>query len=90
MIILEKEAHEHTYKEADCTHAKTCTRCGETVGNPLGHTWKEATKKEPKTCTVCGTTVGERLKGCKKSSAMTLIVSILTLTTTLMILRKKR
>ena len=116
VIILEKEAHEHTYKEADCTHAKTCTtcgetvgeplghtykeadcthaktctRCGETVGNPLGHTWKEATKKEPKTCTVCGTTVGERLKGCKKSSAMTLIVSILTLTTTLMILRKKR
>jgi len=80
----------HTYKEADCTHAKTCTRCNETEGNPLGHTWKEATKKEPKTCTVCGATEGEPLKGCKKASAMTLIASILALTTTLMILRKKR
>ena len=80
----------HTYKEADCTHAKTCTRCNETEGEPLGHTWKEATKKEPKTCSVCGQTEGEPVKGCKKASAMTLIISILTLTTTLMILRKKR
>ncbi len=84
------EALGHTYKEADCTHAKTCTRCNETEGNPLGHTWKEATKKEPKTCTVCGTTVGEPKKGCKKASAMTLIASILALTTTMMIFRKKK
>jgi len=61
VIILEQKAHEHTYKEADCTHPKTCTTCGETEGEPLGHTYKEADCTHAKTCTRCNETVGEAL-----------------------------
>jgi len=61
VIILEQKAHEHTYKDADCTHPKTCTTCGETEGEPLGHTYKEADCTHAKTCTRCNETVGEAL-----------------------------
>ena len=33
-----KTVHEHTWVEATCTSAKTCSVCGEIEGNPLGHT----------------------------------------------------
>lgn len=49
---IQKNAH--TWEEATCTKAKTCSVCGLTEGSPLGHDWKEATCTEPKTCKVCG------------------------------------
>ncbi len=49
----------HTWQEAHCTAARTCTVCGETEGEPLGHEWQEATCTEAKTCTRCGNTEGQ-------------------------------
>lgn len=51
----------HDWKEADCEHPKTCTKCGETEGEALGHSWKEADCEHPKTCATCGKTEGEAL-----------------------------
>ena len=45
---------EHEWAEATCTEPKTCTKCKETEGEPLGHNWKAATCEEPETCTRCG------------------------------------
>lgn len=52
----------HNWQEATCTEPKTCTKCGETEGEPLGHVWQEATCSTPKTCTVCGETSGTTLQ----------------------------
>lgn len=51
----------HQWMDATCTQAKTCEKCGETEGEPLGHRWQEATCTTPRTCTVCGETEGEAL-----------------------------
>lgn len=48
----------HSWKEATCTEAKTCTVCKKTEGNAKGHQWEEATCTEAKTCTVCNKTEG--------------------------------
>ena len=53
--------HSHTYQSATCTKPKTCTECGETVGEALGHDYKEATCTDPKICKICGHTEGEIL-----------------------------
>ncbi|MBQ9248826.1 MAG: hypothetical protein IJ179_00490 [Oscillospiraceae bacterium] len=60
-LFLTACGHKHTWVEATCTEAKTCSECGETEGEALGHTWKEATCTEPKICTVCGETEGKPL-----------------------------
>lgn len=49
---------EHEWAEATCTEPKTCTKCKETEGEPLGHNWKAATCEEPEICTRCGETRG--------------------------------
>jgi hypothetical protein len=41
---------EHTYTEATCTAAKTCTICGKTDGEPADHTYVDGV------CTGCGKT----------------------------------
>lgn len=51
----------HEWRDATCTEAKVCTKCGETEGEPLGHDWEEATCTEPKTCLRCGLTDGTAL-----------------------------
>lgn len=51
----------HEWAQASCEAAKTCSKCGETEGEPLGHTWQEATCTAPRTCTVCGETQGKAL-----------------------------
>ena len=51
----------HAWQAADCTTAKTCTRCSAVAEEPLGHLWQEATCTTPKTCTRCGITEGESL-----------------------------
>ena len=49
-----KKGCEHTFQEATCTQAKTCSKCGATEGEALGHTFQEATCTQAKTCTRCG------------------------------------
>ena len=51
----------HSWADATCTEAKTCSVCAETEGEALGHTWADATCTEAKTCTVCAETEGEAL-----------------------------
>ncbi|MBE6555028.1 MAG: hypothetical protein E7663_02170 [Ruminococcaceae bacterium] len=48
----------HTWTEADCTTAKTCTVCGATEGSALGHKPAEDDGNclTAITCSVCGTT----------------------------------
>lgn len=52
---------EHEWVEATCTEPKTCSKCGETEGEPIGHEWVEATCEEPMTCKKCGSTDGKPL-----------------------------
>lgn len=51
----------HEWAEADCLNPRTCTKCGETEGEPLGHCWSNATCEAPEACTNCGLTQGEAL-----------------------------
>ena len=53
---------EHEWTYATCLTAKTCARCGETEGEPLGHSWTDATCTAPKTCAACGVTEGTVLE----------------------------
>jgi len=53
--------HMHTWEDASCTTARTCSLCGLTEGTAKGHSWKDATYEVPKTCTICGATEGEAL-----------------------------
>lgn len=47
-------ANGHTWKEADCTTAQTCSVCGITEGKPLGHNIPEYTVTTEATCSVEG------------------------------------
>lgn len=46
----------HTWIEASCTAPRTCSKCGETEGEPVEHQWQEATCTAPSTCAGCGET----------------------------------
>ena len=96
---------EHT-KVVDKGYAATCEKEGLTDGSHCSvcnkvleeqkeikkadHTWVDATKKAPKTCSVCGETTGEKLKGCKKSSVVTILSMVSLLATSVVLLRKKK
>lgn len=49
---------QHDWVAADCTTAKTCVRCKESIGEPLGHSWLPATCTQASTCSVCGRAEG--------------------------------
>lgn len=51
----------HEWVEASCTAPKTCSKCGETEGEPVEHQWQEATCTAPSTCARCGETQGNKL-----------------------------
>ena len=53
--------HEHTWTNATCTTAKTCSGCGMVEGTALGHDFDEANCTSPKTCAICDATEGEAL-----------------------------
>lgn len=55
------EAKGHSWIDATCTTAKTCSRCNEAEGIALGHMWVDASCDTPKTCTVCKETEGSVL-----------------------------
>lgn len=38
VLTLSACGHKHTFSEATCTAPRTCEKCGETEGEPLGHT----------------------------------------------------
>ena len=61
MVTLVGCAHEHTWKEATCTEPKTCSKCGETEGEPLGHVWQDPTCSKAKACERCGEKEGYAL-----------------------------
>ena len=69
LLMLCGCGHEHVWKGATCTEPTTCTKCGETKGDPLGHKWEEASCEEPKHCIRCGITEGESLGGHKWEEA---------------------
>ena len=50
---------EHTWVEATCTEAKTCSVCQATVGQPLGHTGGTATCQRQAVCTRCDESYGD-------------------------------
>ena len=52
------EATGHSWTEANCTTAKTCSVCGKTDGTAEGHKWRDATCTAAKTCSVCGKAEG--------------------------------
>lgn len=57
----ECEQNGHTWMEATCTSARTCSVCQKTDGSPLGHHWIDATCFSPKTCSICHTIEGTAL-----------------------------
>ena len=99
--LTEGEKLDHVWKDATCDAPKTCEKCGKTEGEKLDHVWKDATVDAPKTCEKCGKTEGEKLppvideptpkkKGCKKSSFVSLVLSLSLLTSAFVLLRKKK
>ncbi len=58
VFLLTACSCEHEWQNATCSAPVTCSKCGETAGEPLPHTWKDATCTAPKTCSVCGITEG--------------------------------
>lgn len=61
LLVLSGCCFHSEWYAANCTTPKTCVKCGETEGEPLGHTWVDATCTDPKTCTACHLTEGEAL-----------------------------
>lgn len=56
-----EQTHTHSFTNATCTVAKTCTICGVIQGTVLGHSYAVATCTTAKTCTRCGLTEGNAL-----------------------------
>ena len=52
--------HQHIWKQATCTTAKTCEECGATEGDPLGHDYEVSEKGA--TCTL----PGKKVYTCKR------------------------
>lgn len=59
MVLLSACACEHEWMNATCETPVTCSKCGETAGDPIMHVWAEATCTSPKTCFVCNQTEGD-------------------------------
>ncbi len=60
-IILTSCGHEHTYSPATCENPRTCTKCGETNGAPVGHQWIEGDCTNAPQCARCKTVRGTAL-----------------------------
>lgn len=55
-------ACKHEWTDATCTAPKTCAKCGETEGEPLGHDAGEASYWSAAVCSRCGEEVGGKLE----------------------------
>jgi len=58
LLLLTGCKCKHEWVAADCVTPKTCSKCQETEGAPLGHDWLAATCEEAKTCKVCAAVEG--------------------------------
>ena len=56
---------EHSWVDANCTTAKSCSKCGATDGEALGHTEATLAAKAP-TCTENGLTEGKKCSVCNE------------------------
>ena len=65
LIPGQQPEHEHTWVEASCETAKTCSTCNATEGDPLGHT-EEILEAKASTCTEAGLTEGKKCSVCDK------------------------
>jgi hypothetical protein len=61
ILLLSGCCLSHEWVDASCTAPKTCSKCGETEGEPVEHQWLEATCTAPSTCAGCGETQGNKL-----------------------------
>lgn len=61
-VLLTGCSCRHKWKDATCTEPKTCEKCGETEGEPLGHDFLEATCYSPRHCWRCNLEEGEKLE----------------------------
>ena len=98
---LGHDLEHHEGKDATCTSAgyeeyDTCKRCDYTTYQEIparGHEWVDATTEAPKTCTRCKETVGEKLptekKNCKNKKTILTIVSLVSLSMTLITIKRK-
>lgn len=62
MLMFTACCTSHEWQEATCSTPKTCTKCGETEGEPLEHDLTEANYQQGPVCKVCGEEVGEPLE----------------------------
>ena len=51
----------HDWSEASCETARTCTKCSETEGEPLGHDWLAPDCETAEVCSRCSQSRGEAL-----------------------------
>ena len=89
------KGYDSTCEKEGLTDGSHCSVCNEVIKEQTKiekkeHSWIDATKKAPKTCSVCGTTEGEKLKGCKKASVITYLISATVLFSLLLIFRKRK
>lgn len=61
MLALTGCCFHKEWSDPTCTAPKTCIKCGETEGEPLGHIWQPRTTEVPETCSRCAATQGERI-----------------------------
>lgn len=61
MFVLAGCKCKHQWAPATCESPRTCTKCDEVEGSPLGHNWREATCETAKTCKTCGLVSGDAL-----------------------------
>ena len=75
-LIIEVLPCEHDWSDATCTTPKTCSKCGETEGEPLGHT-EEVIPAVAPTCTETGLTEGKKCSVCGEITVQQQVVDAL-------------
>ena len=68
------ESTSHSWGDADCESAKTCSVCGQTEGTALGHTWVDPDCENDGYCSVCGA-AGEAALGHIEGEPMVYVLS---------------
>ena len=75
-LIFTSCGHQHSWADATCEVAKTCTTCGETEGSPLGHVEEDLAPKAA-TCSETGLTEGKKCSVCGEVTVAQEVVPML-------------
>ena len=75
-VVTVEEPCSHEWNDATCTEPKTCSKCGETEGEPLGHT-EEVIPAVAPTCTETGLTEGKKCSVCGEITVQQQVVDAL-------------